>query len=99
MNLIELQTKLLAAARRNPPADHVPYAFEKRVMARLKGAAPIDLWALWGKGLWRAAASCVLLTAILGGWTLASLNSDSDFSEDLERTVFADMSQSIEDGW
>ncbi len=35
MNLAELQKKLIAAARANPPGDGVPYAFEKRVMALL----------------------------------------------------------------
>ena len=35
MNLAELERKLIAAARANPPSDRVPYAFEKRIMARL----------------------------------------------------------------
>ena len=29
MNLAELERKLIAAARANPPSDRVPYAFEK----------------------------------------------------------------------
>ena len=33
MNLVELQKKLLAAARTDVPGDQVPYAFEKRIMA------------------------------------------------------------------
>ena len=36
MNLAELETKLIAAARCHPPGDRVPYAFEQRVMARLR---------------------------------------------------------------
>ena len=99
MNLNELKIKLVAAARKCPPSDHVPYAFEKRIMARLGGLAPADLWTLWGKALWRAAASCILLTVLLGAWSLVSLNGDSDLSEDFEGTVFADMSQQIGDGW
>ncbi len=31
MNVDELRRKLIAAARANPPSDHVPYAFEKRI--------------------------------------------------------------------
>jgi hypothetical protein len=37
MNLAELERKLMAAARANPPSDRVPYAFEKRALWR--GAA------------------------------------------------------------
>ena len=40
MNLAELERKLIAAARANPPSDRVPYAFEKRIMARL-AARPV----------------------------------------------------------
>src|SRR5581483_9153776 len=47
MNLSELRQKLIAAARANSPADSVPYAFEKRILARLTGrpeADPLDFW-------------------------------------------------------
>ena len=40
MNLAELERKLIAAARANPPSDRVPYAFEKRIMARLAARSP-----------------------------------------------------------
>jgi len=49
MNLVELQKKLIAAARANAPADNVPYAFEKRITALLgsRGAAQkLNLWLL-----------------------------------------------------
>lgn len=36
MKLAALQKKLLAAAKANPPADRVPLAFEKRILANLK---------------------------------------------------------------
>ena len=42
MNLAELQKKLIAAARANAPGDHVPYAFEKRVMALLASRVAPD---------------------------------------------------------
>ena len=54
MNLSELQQKLIAAARSNPPSDAVPYAFEKRLLARLAGRPVVDNWALWSRALWRA---------------------------------------------
>ena len=46
MNLAELEQKLVAAARANPPSDGVPYAFEKRIMARLATRPVMDDWAL-----------------------------------------------------
>ena len=56
MNLDDLQKKLLAAARSHPPVDAVPYAFEKRIMARLGAARNVaDGWTFWGRALWRAA--------------------------------------------
>ena len=72
MNLTELQKKMFAVARANPPSDHVPYAFEKRIMARLHAPLPLDLWALWGRLLWRAAAPCVAIMVLLSAWTLVN---------------------------
>src|SRR6187455_1322940 len=104
MNLQQLQAKLMSAARNNPPSDHVPFAFEKRIMARL--AKPVvDAWALWGKALWRAAAACVVAVAMLGGWSLQTESSEGpDLSEEFEETVFAALDEqpviSIgEDNW
>jgi len=98
----ELQTKLMGAARSQPPQDHVPYAFEKRIMARLAAAAPLNPWALWGRPLWRAALSCVVITVLCGVWSLASSQpaaaSDS-FAQDFERTVYASLNQHVEDAW
>ena len=51
MNLAELERKLIAAARANPPSDRVPYAFEKRIMARLAARPVVDGWALWAPRL------------------------------------------------
>ena len=56
MNLFELKKKLLAAARRNPPSDRVPYAFEKRIMAHLAAQPLLDAWAFWVRGFWRERA-------------------------------------------
>lgn len=104
MNLQQLQAKLLNAARNHPPSDHVPFAFEKRIMARL--AKPVvDAWALWGKALWRAAAACVIAVALLGSWSLQiESNESTDLSQEFEQTVFAALDEqpaiSIgEDNW
>jgi hypothetical protein len=102
MNLSELHSRLIAAARTHPPREDVPYAFEKRVMARLMARPPLDPWALWSRALWRAAASCIALTALLGIWSIASLSaSDSaeTFPDAFENSVFAAMPEHIEDSW
>jgi hypothetical protein len=99
----ELQTKLMAAARSHPPQDHVPYAFEKRIMARIAAATPLNPWALWGRPLWRAALSCVAITVVCGLWSLASAqkaaSSNDSFAQDFERTVYASLNQHVEDSW
>src|ERR1039458_1755153 len=49
MNVTQLERKLIAAARANPPTDRVPYAFEKRIIAHLAAQPVVDAWALWLK--------------------------------------------------
>jgi hypothetical protein len=87
MDLNELQQKLFSHARSVRPSDAVPYAFEKRVMARLQTTPTIDNWSLWGQGLWRAAAACVLLSLALSLWSVWP-GHESD-SLTLESAVFA----------
>ena len=99
MNLAELEKKLLAVARRNRPGDHVPYAFEKRIMAHLTAPA-LDLRHLWTKALWRAAATCVALMLLLGAWSVQTDAPVEDLSQDLRDTVFAAVDQpQLEDSW
>jgi hypothetical protein len=96
MNLAELEQKLVAAARANPPSDRVPYAFEKRIMARLASRPIVDDWALWARALWRAAAPCVAIMLLLGAWSFfAPPNSvpASDLSQQLEQTLLAAVDQ------
>ncbi len=97
MNISELQKKLLAAARANPPGDHVPYAFEKRVMALLAARAAAEPLALWVRGLWRAAVSCVIIALLFGAWAFfnprASTNA-GDLSQNFENTLLASVDQS-----
>ncbi len=102
MNLEQMRKKLIGAARNMPPSEHVPHAFQKRIMARIGRATPLSCWALWARPLWGAAVSCVALTLLCGAWSLAATsragNSDT-FSQDFERTVFSSVSQRIEDAW
>jgi hypothetical protein len=94
MKIDELQKKLLAGARCNPPSDRVPYAFEQRVMAHLRSPTKMDKWTLWSMGLWRAAAPCVAIMLLTGIW--AYFAADSNASGDplavvLENTVLASL--------
>lgn len=96
MNVDQLLDKLIAAARAHPPSDHVPYAFEKRIMARLGGDALADRLTVWTRLLWRAAAPCLGITLVLSVLTLASGGLDSrevPLSEALERTVYAALTE------
>ncbi|HZM04152.1 MAG TPA: hypothetical protein VFC44_14160 [Candidatus Saccharimonadales bacterium] len=103
MNLNELHAKLVKVARKNPPTDRVPYAFEKRIMSRLASPAPANDWALWGRPLWRAAVSCVAITILCGVWSMATArpveSTTESFSQDLEAAVFAPLNTSVEDAW
>ncbi len=103
MDLAELERKLFAVARRNVPADRVPYAFEQRILARLKGRPVFDLWGEWSRALWRAAAPCVAIALLYGAWSLYSGNraQNSDLSQQFENTVLAaaDQVQAVDSGW
>ena len=94
MNLAALHQKLLAAARKHPPAETVPYAFEKRIMALLAKSPVVDRWAMWARALWRAAAPCAAVMVLLCAWSLLAPSNpppSNDLSQDLENTVLAAM--------
>ncbi len=95
MDLNELQRKLFAQARSVPSSDAVPYAFEKRVMARLQ-EAPADSWLLWGRGLWRAAAACVGISLLLSLWSAWPVSDKEPVT--LESAVFA-AAEEPSDAW
>lgn len=101
MNLTELQRKLLAAARANGPNDRVPYAFEKRILARLQAEPAVDAFTLWSRALGRAAVLCVAVVVLLGAWSFWTLN-DASSADDLpkafENTVLAALDQP-DDSW
>ncbi|MGO8836565.1 MAG: hypothetical protein ACLQAH_10670 [Limisphaerales bacterium] len=95
-NWQSLQRKLIAAARANPPGDHVPYAFEKRVMALLAARTTTDRLALWVRGFWQAAASCVAVALLLGAWAFfnpAAPANANNLSQNLENTLLASVDQ------
>ncbi len=96
MNLAELESKLLAAARAQRPSDRVPYAFEQRITARLLTQPKTDEWALWARALWRAAAPCLALMLLLAAWSwLAPAGSPQtmDLSQEFDNTVLAAVEQ------
>jgi hypothetical protein len=96
MNLARLHTKLIAAARANPPGDQVPYAFEKRVLANVRGTEVEDSWALWGRGLWRSAVACLVVAIGLSVW---SLQSNPEIDTDLESAMVSAADQEVVDSW
>ncbi|SRR6266542_5131622 len=92
MNLAELQEKLLSAARAHPLVEHVPYAFEKRVMARLSQKPLRDSLAVWNRTLWQAAAPCVAVMLLVGAWAIFSPLRDTNgdtLAADLENSLYA----------
>ena len=95
MDLSELEKKLLSAARRNPPSEEVPYAFEKKVMANLTTLPKFDEWAWWGRALWRGAAACVVVSLLLSGWSLLPLTTHTvaNGAADLEDVVLASVDE------
>ena len=105
MNLDPLRQRLLAAARNQLPSDHVQYAFEKRVLARLLTPATLDYSALWARALWCAAAPCVALTLLFGVWSFvgnhanpSGMGDGGDFSQHFEQTMLAGLDD-VEDVW
>jgi hypothetical protein len=97
MNLARLQQTLIAAARRQEPDERVPYAFEKRIMALIAERAAVSGRALWARGLWRAAVSCVVLAVLCGAvsfFTPAAGDNSKDLSQDFENTLLASVDQS-----
>ncbi len=96
MNLPELQKKLIAAARLNPPDARVPYAFEKRIMALIAAGVVTDRWVYWTRGLWRAAVSCVAVAVICGAASLfmpTRSDNSNDLSQEFENTLLASVDQ------
>lgn len=99
MKLAELEKKLIAVARANPPSDRVPPTFEKRVMALITGRPVHDLWAVWARGLWYAAAPCVAIMLLFSGWAFIASSKQNnpptiDLAQQLDNTLLAAVDQS-----
>ena len=98
----ELQNKLIAVARANPPDERVPYAFEKRITALLAACPALDRWALWSRALWRGAVGCLALTILLGAGSFfipQSGGSAGDLAQDFENTMLASAAQDADSTW
>lgn len=100
MNLEDLQKKLLVAARNNPPEDRVPYAFEKRILARLASQPAVDSSAFWARALWRAAIPCLGVTILMTTLSFTMISSEpgtttseDDISQQFELALLAPADQ------
>ena len=92
MDLDKLQQKLMAAAKAAVPGDHVPYAFEKRIMARLTAPVKVDEWALCGRWLWRAVAPCASVMTALGVWVVVTMHNEpvpQNLEQAIENTIMS----------
>ena len=92
MKLTELHDKLIAAARKTPADDRVPYAFERRILARIASSVRPDPWLEWGGALWRAALPCLAIMALCGVYNVATPDEPqtaADFSQEFETAVYA----------
>jgi|SRR5438128_12529595 len=99
MNMAELQKKLLAAARANPPSDTVPYGFEERILAQLAAKPGFDILAAWNRILWKAAAPSVAITLLFGAWTRFAQRTDTSpetLAADLENSLYLPFDNSTE---
>ena len=98
MNVVDLEKKLIQAARQDRPSDKVPYAFEKRIMAFLRPLPTPDCWGLWAGALWRGAVPCLLFMLVLTAWSFvpASNPSSGSLSQEIDNTVLAAIDQVTE---
>ena len=99
MKAEEMRQRLLTAGRLHPPADQVPFAFERRIMARLGSSKPLDPWSLWNRILWRIAAPCVALTLVAGAFNWlghAETQTTENLIQELETVVYAPLSTTQE---
>ena len=99
MEVDQLRRKIVAAARCLPPSDAVPFAFERRIMARLNGCTLPDAWVLWGRALWQATIPCVLIVIISGYWLRNAAPAEPDLPQAIENTVLGDFDQNLASIW
>ncbi len=102
MKLEDLEKKLFAVARANPPGDHVPLGFERRIMALILSRPVQDLWAAWARGLWFAAAPCVAVMLLFSAWVMshpAPSQPSIDLAQQLDNTLLAAVDQDNDSTW
>jgi hypothetical protein len=104
MNLAELEKKLIAVARANPPSDRVPPAFHKRIMALISARPVHDLWDAWARALWYAAGPCVAVMLLFSTWAFfQSPKPDQapsiDLAQQLDNTLLAAVDQNNDSNW
>lgn len=80
---------LIRAARLDPPADTVPYGFEKRIMARLTARSLESANGLGIAWLWRASVASLLIMICCGAWSLLDPNGPVPLSLELEQAAYA----------
>jgi len=96
MDLEKLNQKLLNAARFEPEDDRVPYAFEQRILACIKGLRPEDAWRLWDVAFWKAAMACLVISLLFSAW---SYNSDFNSATVTLETTVLSMAEQMSDTW
>jgi hypothetical protein len=102
MSFVQLEKKMIATARANPPSNHVPYAFEKRLMAQITTKPALDHWAFLARALWCGAFSCVAIMLLLSAWSFfapANNSAQGDLSQDFESAVLAVVDQEGDRLW
>jgi uncharacterized iron-regulated membrane protein len=101
MNEEKLHRIIIQAAKSIPSDESAPYAFEKRIMSRIRQAAQVDLLGLWSRMLWRAALPALAVMILAGAWSHE--NKQASVSEpeltDLEYAVLVPVDFSPEENW
>ena len=105
MNINLLHEKLMRVARSNPPSEQMPYAFSKRILARIRSERVIDSVTLWARALWRAAIPCVGVMVLLSAWAIQTPEQSistagvDDLGLELETTLMASVSVDNDFSW
>lgn len=88
--------ELIKLARSIPSDERVPYAFEKRIMARLAGSPAADPLTMWAQALWRGVAPClgIMLMALLVSFA-STRNAMPTSGETAAQTEVADFETAV----
>lgn len=87
-----------------PSDERVPYAFEKRILARLQETPALDPIALWAQALWRGVAPCLGVMAVALVMSFAAkeesaVGSTQTDIADFETAVYAPVQVAMGDSW